>query len=127
MPAVLRAARPAAVALAGALAAWGLASCGGGQTVPGANASRGRQLVQYYGCGACHTIGGIDTANGTVGPKLTNFSSIRYITGGDLPNTPANAERWIEHPHQYRPDSIMPDMGVTPEQAADIVAYLEGQ
>jgi cytochrome c2 len=126
MPAVLTIARRAPLVVAGALAACGLAACGGGQVLPGAHADRGQQLIVQYGCGACHTIGGIDTANGTVGPRLTDFSSDRYIAG-NLPNTPRNAARWIEDPHRYEPKTIMPDLGVTPAQAADIVAYLEGQ
>lgn len=126
MPAVLRIARLAPLLAAGALVAVALAACGGGQPLPGAQADRGRDLIQYYGCGACHTIGGIDTANGTVGPRLTGFDNDRYIAG-NLPNTPQNAAHWIEDPHRYEPKTIMPNLGVTPKQAADIVAYLEGQ
>lgn len=112
---------------AGALAAVALSACGsGGQVLPGAQASRGQQLIEFYGCGACHQIGGIDAANGTVGPNLRNFKQNRYIAG-NLPNTPENVARWVQDPHRYEPKTIMPDMGVTPEQAADIAAYLEGQ
>jgi cytochrome c len=126
MPAVLTAASRATLALAGAACACALASCGGGQVLPGARADSGKGLIAFYGCGSCHVIGGIDTAKGTVGPPLTNFKSNRYIAG-NLANTPRNAARWIEDPHRFEPGTMMPDLGVRPDQAADIVAYLEGQ
>jgi cytochrome c len=110
-------------------AVWGLAACGSGsssQPLPGGQASRGKGLVEYYGCGACHVIGGIDTATGEVGPRLTDYQDTRYIAG-HLANTPENTARWIEDPQRFEPGTIMPDLGVTPAQAADIATYLEGQ
>lgn len=101
-----------------------LVGCGGHSSpVGGADAGHGRERILYYGCGSCHIIGGIETANGTVGPQLTNFKSDRYIAG-NLPNTPANAASWIEHPQRYEPHTIMPDLGVRSQEARDIVAYL---
>ena len=107
------------VAVCGAV----VVACGGSASSPSAH---GRALIGYYGCGACHRIGGIDTANGTVGPDLRNFRSNRYIAGR-LPNTSAQVRRWIQHPQAIQPHTIMPDLGVTPSQAADIAAYLYGQ
>jgi cytochrome c2 len=119
--------RGAAAALAASAAI--VAACGTGKTsqlVPGANPQRGRQLIGSYGCGACHVIGGLETARGQVGPMLTNFDSKGSIAG-TLPNTPPNVERWIQHPQQIHPGTIMPDLGVSPKDAADITAYLYGQ
>lgn len=111
-------------------ALWALAGgCGSGsgsEVLPGADADRGHDLIVRYGCGACHTIGGIATARGTVGPQLTDFGSNRYIAG-KLANTPRNVARWIQDPQRFEPGTIMPDLGVTPQEAADIVAYLDGQ
>ncbi len=97
-------------------------ACGAARTP----AHRGKDLIGYYGCGACHRIGGIDRANGTVGPDLRHFRSDRYIAGR-LPNTRAQAERWIRDPQAFQPHTIMPDLGVSPSQAADIAAYLYDQ
>lgn len=101
-----------------------LVGCGARSSpVGGADADHGRERILYYGCGSCHTIGGIETANGTVGPRLTHFRADRYIAG-NLPNTPANAASWIAHPQRYEPHTIMPDLGVKSQEARDIVAYL---
>jgi cytochrome c2 len=115
--------RPIVTLAAAALAA--LAPGCGSTTSPvqGADAEHGRELIRHYGCGSCHTIGGIDTANGTVGPRLTQFRSNRYLAG-DLANTPENAASWIQDPKRYEPGTIMPDLGVTAPEARDIVAYL---
>jgi cytochrome c2 len=32
--------------------------------------------------------------------------------------------RWIQEPRRVSPDTAMPDTGVTPEHARDIVAFL---
>jgi cytochrome c2 len=129
MPPVVTARRATGLAAA-ALAAGALAACGTGtasdQALPGADPDHGKELIVRYGCGSCHTIGGIDTADGKVGPELTNYQGERYIAG-NLPNTPENTSRWIQDPQRFEPGTIMPDLGVTPEEAADIAAYLEGQ
>jgi cytochrome c2 len=89
----------------------------------GGSPQRGKQLIEAYGCASCHTISGIRTAHGLVGPPLTNIKSRAYI-GGVLANKPDNLENWIMHPNQYSPNTAMPDLGVSPAQARDIAAYL---
>lgn len=105
------------------------AGCGPGTTHPTiahASASRGQALIEYYGCGSCHMIGGIATANGHVGPPLQNFPD-RQSIAGKLPNTTHALEQWIQHPQRIVPGTIMPDLGVTKAQARDIAAYLDSQ
>lgn len=87
------------------------------------NAAQGKQLIQNYGCGACHIIPGVPRARGLVGPPLYYFAD-RTMIAGELPNTPPNLARWIEHPKQVEPNTAMPDLGVTQDQANDIAAYL---
>jgi cytochrome c len=110
---------------AGALAA----ACGTSRTssaVPGGDPQRGRELIARYGCGACHTIGGVRGADGTVGPPLARFRSKPRIAG-TLPRTPANAIRWISDPPAVKPSTLMPVLGVRRQDARDIVAYLYSQ
>jgi hypothetical protein len=69
-----------------------LAGCNEGQTLRpyptpvSGNAERGRQIIEGYGCGACHMIPGVRRANGLVGPPLIYFSR-RTMIAGELPNT----------------------------------------
>ena len=87
------------------------------------NAHAGKQLIRSYGCGACHIIPGVNGARGLVGPPLYYFAD-RTMIAGELANTPPNLTRWIEHPKQVEPNTAMPDLGVTADQAKDIAAYL---
>lgn len=89
----------------------------------GGNPHAGRQAIRKYGCQTCHTIPGIPGARGMVGPPLETIGN-RYIIAGELPNTPENLTRWIQHPHQVEPHTMMPDMGVTEQDSRDIAAYL---
>jgi cytochrome c len=87
------------------------------------NAEHGRQLIAAYGCGACHTIPGVHAARGKVGPPLLFFAE-RTMIAGELPNTPANLEKWIENPKQVEPKTAMPNLGVKSDEARDMAAYL---
>lgn len=93
------------------------------RTVPGGDADRGKAVIVAAGCGACHVIGGIDDAHGEVGPPLSGIVK-RSVIGGVLPNTPDNIIRWIEDAPSISPHTAMPNLGITPEQARDITAYL---
>lgn len=103
--------------------------CQGGQTTRTysisaiGNAAHGKELIQGYGCGACHMVPGVHNARGLVGPPLLYFSQ-RTMIAGQLPNTPENLVRWIEHPRSIEPKTAMPDLGLSSDQAYDIAAYL---
>jgi cytochrome c len=106
------------------------ASCGGGSSgsselrvVENGDAHRGRAAIEAYGCGACHSIPGIRSANGMVGPPLDHWSQ-RRIIAGEVPNDPERLITWITVPQSIEPGTAMPNMGVTDGQARDIAAYL---
>jgi cytochrome c2 len=94
-----------------------------GRAVPGGDADRGKAVIASAGCGACHVIDGIDGAQGKVGPPLEQVAE-RSVIGGVLPNTVDNMMRWIEDAPSISPHTAMPNLGITPAQARDIVAYL---
>lgn len=106
-----------------------LVGCMGGRQTPaysvvvGGNAREGGQIIQAYGCGACHVIPGIHAANGLVGPPLYFFSR-RTMIAGELPNTPDNLIRWIENPPAVEPKTAMPNLGLSEKQSRDVAAYL---
>lgn len=87
------------------------------------DSAAGGQDLYRLGCGSCHTIPGIVGAHGKVGPSLEGIASHSYVAG-QLPNQPPNLERWIQHPHSFHPDSLMPELGVTDTESRDIAAYL---
>ncbi len=117
------------ITVVGTLLACGLVGCTGGQQTENyevrmsGDPVHGRVLVQSYGCGACHSIPGIYTARGTVGPPLTAFGR-RTIVAGELPNSPENLVRWISNPQAIEPKTAMPNLGIDESQAHDIAAYL---
>ena len=94
-----------------------LAQLGGGDP------HRGAAAIRTYGCGTCHTIPGVRGANGLVGPPLTGIAERSYI-GGVLTNTPENLVRWIQDPPSIDAKTVMPNVGVTYQDAVDIAGYL---
>jgi cytochrome c2 len=85
----------------------------------------GRQLIEHYGCGACHRIPGVPEADGLVGPPLDSMGRRSFIAG-QLPNTPDNMVRWLRDPPKVDPGNAMPDLGISTEEARNIAAYLAG-
>jgi cytochrome c1 len=74
----------------------------------------------------CHTIPGIPGATGTVGPNLGGVASRTKIAGGAVNNSgPEDLKRWILNPPGVKPGTLMPNVGLTDEEATNIVAYLE--
>lgn len=91
--------------------------------VAAADVPRGAALVGQYGCAACHEIPGVRAFGGAVGPSLVGLSSRAYIAGG-LPNRPDTVAHFIVNAPLLSPDTAMPNMRVTLEEARDIAAYL---
>ena len=110
------------------LAAAGLCGCGGksqsfAAELAGGNPQRGKQIIRDYGCPACHSIPGVKGAAGRVGPPLGGIA-IRAYLAGRLPNTPGNMIRWVQTPRSVDPETIMPNMGVSEDDARDITSFL---
>lgn len=120
--------KSAAIAMV-AIVASGDALGGGGTAVRASHPAvgdpaRGRDLIIRVGCGACHRIPGVLEADGNVGPPLDQLGRRQYIAGV-LHNTPDNLALWIRFPQSVMPGNAMPQLGVTKDDARDIVAYLE--
>jgi cytochrome c oxidase subunit 2 len=101
----------------------------------GGDPAVGAMLIQQKGCGGCHTIPGIPGANGTIGPNLGSHDNVPPVSqrpmiatypNGVVPNTgPADLKAWIMNPPALKPGTIMPNLGLTDQEATNIVAYLE--
>jgi cytochrome c len=88
------------------------------------DANRGKQLIAQYGCNSCHIVPGIEGAKGMVGPSMEHIAS-RQIIAMKLPNTQENLAAYIQNPQMTDPQNAMPNLGVKPDEARDIVGYLE--
>jgi mono/diheme cytochrome c family protein len=88
-----------------------------------ADARAGRRAMDQYACATCHVIPGVTGATRPVGPPLDGIASRSYIAGV-LENSTENMVRWIMWPQRVSPLTAMPDLGVTPEDARDMAAYL---
>ena len=83
----------------------------------------GRAALERYQCGACHVIPGVPGAGGLVGPPLTAYAKRVYLAG-KLPQDPLLLARWIRDAPALDKETAMPNVGVTAEDARDMVAYL---
>ena len=93
------------------------------RAIAGGDAERGVVAIRRYGCGACHTIPGIPNATGRMGPSLAGLATRTQLASGGA-NQPENLVVWITDPQTIAPGTSMPDVGVTEDEARDIVAYL---
>lgn len=95
--------------------------------LPGAElAARGRHLYQEYECATCHRIG---TEGGNIGPELTTLAlkTAHHYDFSRLQGAPT-IENWhVEHlmdPPAVVPDSLMPPLDLTDEEARAVTIYL---
>jgi hypothetical protein len=106
----------------------GVAACGPGSAPPhqriiGANPERGRSMIGKIGCGVCHDIPGIHGARGIVGPSLAGFGA-RALIGGVVPNRPDQLVRWIRDAPSLAPNTGMPSLPLSEDDARHVAAYL---
>jgi cytochrome c oxidase subunit II len=109
---------------------------------PYGDPSRGaRLLMQGQGaCLGCHTIRGNPVMIGQIGPNLTHIGSRTTIAAGLYPNDGRHLALWIKNARKMKPGVLMPTLGqgeydpqlgttmksgLTDQQIADIVAYLQ--
>jgi cytochrome c2 len=91
--------------------------------VIGGNAEKGRMALARHECGVCHVIPGIPDAVGKVGPALDNYSRRSYVAG-KFPNEPATLVRWIVDAPSMAPQTAMPAIAMSEQEAKDMAAYL---
>jgi cytochrome c len=117
--------RPALVGLICALCGTLLSGCQRlSALVPGldANAARGIELTNRYGCASCHEIPGA-AVTGYVGPTMRGVERRAYLAGG-LPNTPEQMVELIRFPDRARPGTLMPNLRVSEPDARELAAFL---
>ena len=90
----------------------------------GAEYAAGEKLFLTKGCMGCHSLQAANAPKGLIGPNLANVGSRAYIAAGWLANTDENLERWIREPQAVKKGVLMPNLGVTVEEARALRAYL---
>jgi mono/diheme cytochrome c family protein len=80
-------------------------------------------LLRQYGCHSCHRIEGVVGPQVDTGPALVDWARRGYIAGV-LPNTRSNLASWIEDPTTVSPQTLMPDLGVSPAHARAMAEFL---
>lgn len=99
-----------------------LAACKKHEVIPG-DPDRGKQLISQYGCTSCHIVPGVKGPKGMVGPSLDHIATRTYIAGKFQNSVPAMTT-WLQNPQAMDPTNAMPNLGVTPDDARDMTAYL---
>lgn len=94
-----------------------------GEPVAVGDAARGRAHVARLGCGVCHTIPRMPGAIGIVGPPLGGIAE-RALLAGTLPNRPEVLVRFLHDPPGLVPNTGMPRLPLSEQEARDIAAYL---
>lgn len=85
--------------------------------------AQGEKLFTAKGCAGCHSLQAYK-APPMVGPNLANVGARSYIAAGTLKNTDANLARWIREPQAIKEGVLMPNLGVTEQEAQALVAFL---
>jgi cytochrome c oxidase subunit II len=84
----------------------------------------GEKLFTAKGCVGCHSLQAVDAPKGMIGPNLANVGARSYIGAGSFKNTDENLSRWIQNPQKLKQGVLMPNLGVTPNEAKSLVAFL---
>ena len=119
----VRATASLAAAVSLGLAATPAAAAPSGRGAAADDAEQGRRLLAQYQCGRCHAIPGVASARSKLAVPLASFGARSYIAGR-LPNTRETLARWIVDPPSLVPGTLMPNLGVSPAEAARMAAYL---
>jgi len=87
----------------------------------GGNPARGKELVENIGCLGCHAIGDNKVVRETRG---LNYDIAPELTKIGSKVNPQWLYDWLKNPRHYLPNTKMPSLRLTDQEASDIVAYL---
>src|SRR3954451_3130669 len=99
-------------------------SPGGPGGTKGPGYADGEKLFMMKGCVGCHSLQAVNAPKGMVGPNLANVGARSYIGAGSFKNTDETLARWIQNPQAMKKGVLMPNLGVKPEEAKSLVAFL---
>ena len=88
------------------------------------DSNNGRLLVSSYGCMGCHQI------EPTPNPDYeSSIQALRVEQGPNLIGLGSKTNKqwlfnWLQNPYSYHPDTKMPNLRLSDQEAADIASYL---
>ena len=95
---------------------------------PSGDAAAGAELFTERQCIGCHAINGVEGAEARVGPNLTYFAERKkfagYMIDNDINEDAANVSAWLKDPQAVKPGAQMPNLGLSDDDIANLVAYL---
>jgi cytochrome c oxidase subunit II len=86
-------------------------------------AATGQMVFMREPCSGCHTIRGT-TANGTIGPDLTDIGSRLELGANTVPNTDSYLSGWVVNSQTIKPGNLMPPIPMNANDLHALVAYL---
>jgi mono/diheme cytochrome c family protein len=89
---------------------------------PAGDAARGKQVFESVGCAGCHIID-------AKAKRDDFFPTINRLHGPNLIWTGSKVDKgwlyaWVRNPKQYFPDTNMPDLRLTDQEAADVTEFV---
>jgi cytochrome c2/predicted nucleic acid-binding Zn-ribbon protein len=89
---------------------------------PGGDAGRGQELFETVGCAGCHVVD-------RDAKREEFFAEIHRLHGPNLARTGSKVSAgwlyaWLKDPKQYFPETNMPNLRLTDQEAADLTAFL---
>ena len=99
-------------------------------TDPIADRAAGAELFITKGCSGCHSVTGLQGANGRVGPNLTHLYSRSTFAGSIFELNEKNLRKWLRDPPAMKPMAPdngqgMPNLGLSEDEITQLIAYLE--
>jgi cytochrome c oxidase subunit 2 len=87
------------------------------------SAANGQVVFMRAPCAGCHTIRGT-TANGTIGPDLSDVGARQALGANTIPNTDGFLSGWIVNSQTIKPGNLMPPIPLSSSDLQALVAYL---
>ena len=111
------------LALLVASAIPGVVPASGRAVATGGDAGRGEMLFRAKGCATCHVHGRVPGRTGEFSggypgsaPDLTSYA-----------NDPELLRRWLRDPQAIKPTTTMPNLDLSDDEIADLIAFLNAR
>ena len=84
-----------------------------------------KSLLLSKGCSVCHNIPGVEGTYAKLGPSLKGLSNRDRIAGGILENNTENLKVWLKNPIAVKPNTLMPNMGLSDQEIDILIKFFD--